>query len=159
MLPFAIIWCLIDTFLIKNVLSGEDPQFFLIPFFLFHMMPVWIYLFGVVTSFLRYRHTFYAVTDRAIYISGGALSVNVERKPLEKLFNMRITTGIIDRVAGVSSIYINDGVSSSDSGPSKGSIPSAILFVENADELFKKISQLQRNAFNDAMYPNEYRPN
>ena len=52
MLPFALIWAIIDLGFIGTVSKfGNDGfGFFLIPFFLLHLMPVWIYLFGVIFS-------------------------------------------------------------------------------------------------------------
>lgn len=43
LLPIAIIWAIFDMGFLK--LGMGSFQFFLVPFMLFHMMPVWIYLF------------------------------------------------------------------------------------------------------------------
>ena len=56
MLPIAIIWLCFDSVLIMEAFQGDGP-WFLIPFMLLHLMPVWIYLGGVLFSFRRHRHT------------------------------------------------------------------------------------------------------
>ena len=49
LLPIAIIWAVIDLGLLGFADGGFQP--ILTPFMLFHMMPVWIYLSGVIFSF------------------------------------------------------------------------------------------------------------
>ena len=59
LLPIAIIWALFDLGFLGAAGFGMTGgmQMILIPFMLFHMMPVWIYLFGVIFSFKRYKNT------------------------------------------------------------------------------------------------------
>ena len=52
LLPIAIIWAFIDLGLMGFGM-GSMP-FIMLPFMLFHMMPVWIYLSGVIFSFRKY---------------------------------------------------------------------------------------------------------
>ena len=68
LLPVAIIWAIFDAGFLGMAMGGMN--FIMIPFFLFHLMPVWIYLAGVIFSFRRYRNTYYIVTDHGVYISG-----------------------------------------------------------------------------------------
>ena len=49
LLPIAIIWALLDMSFLGFAL--ESMQLFMLTFMLFHMMPVWIYLSGVIFSF------------------------------------------------------------------------------------------------------------
>ena len=72
MLPFALVWALFDMTFLGAALSAEGPEqtsilFVLIPFLLIHMMPVWIYLGGVVTSSMKHKNTSYIVTDKALH--------------------------------------------------------------------------------------------
>ena len=52
LLPFALIWALIDFGAIFGMGASNigGLSFFLVPFFLFHLMPVWLYLGGVFFS-------------------------------------------------------------------------------------------------------------
>ena len=83
LLPFALLWAIIDFGFIGGALSQGDMGdigAFLIPFFLLHLMPVWIYLGGILFSFRKYRNTAYVVTDRAIYVSEGIFRKNCSTK-------------------------------------------------------------------------------
>lgn len=63
LLPFALLWAIFDFGFIGNMQMMAGMNFIMIPFMLFHMMPVWIYLAGVIFSFRKYRNTYYIVTD------------------------------------------------------------------------------------------------
>ena len=73
LLPFAAIWGIFDLSFIHGAGIGNllfTGMFF---FFLIHMMPVWMYIGGIVTARMRARNTRYAVTTRGVYIqTGGA---------------------------------------------------------------------------------------
>ena len=46
LLPIAIIWAIFDMGFLGFGMGSF--QLFLVPFMLFHMMPVWIYFFGII---------------------------------------------------------------------------------------------------------------
>lgn len=76
MMPFAILWGIFDFGILGSTIFLSDEKgilFFLIPFMLLHLMPVWIYLGGVLVTIKKYKNTYYIVTDSGIYISGGYL--------------------------------------------------------------------------------------
>jgi len=98
MLPFALVWFLIDSiFLVMGILAAsEHPAGFIILIFvLFHLMPVWIYLAGVIFVFRKYNHTEYIITDKGVYISSGLFSYNCNMKPFTELARVNIHRGII----------------------------------------------------------------
>ena len=71
LLPFALLWAIIDFGILGGVFAtgeGSGMLFFIIPFMLIHLMPVWIYLGGVLFTTIRYKNTAYIVTDKAICI-------------------------------------------------------------------------------------------
>ena len=97
LLPFALVWALFDGFFIFMMSTGATntnaPTGFALPlifFFALHLMPVWIYLFGVIFSFLRYKNTSFAITDQGVYVSGGILTQNYERKPFAEMSNVNL---------------------------------------------------------------------
>ena len=59
LLPFALMWLLFDIFAMGKSMSigGDKAGGFILVFMLFHLMPVWIYLGGVLLSFRRYKNT------------------------------------------------------------------------------------------------------
>lgn len=71
LLPFALLWCVVDFSVIGT--AGISGMLFsgMGFFFLFHLMPVWLYIGGIVTSKSRAKNTRYAVTTRGIYIQTG----------------------------------------------------------------------------------------
>ena len=59
LLPFALIWALVDFGIILGFRFGfggvSEIAFFLVPFFLLHLMPVWLYLGGIALSVKKYK--------------------------------------------------------------------------------------------------------
>ena len=87
MLFFALIWGGVDFTILGLALkapmeSNDGSPFsvaaFLLVFFALHLMPVWMYLGGVIFSVLEYKHTEYIITDKAIYVSSGKFTINTE---------------------------------------------------------------------------------
>ena len=66
LLPIAIIWAIFDMGFLGFGMGSF--QLFLVPFMLFHMMPVWIYLFGIIFSFRKYKNTYYIVTILQMFL-------------------------------------------------------------------------------------------
>ena len=102
LLPVAIIWAVFDIGFIGFGIGSM--QVFMIPFMLFHMMPIWIYLGGVLFSFRRYRNTYYIVTDHAVYVSSGIFTMNLESKTFAELSRVNLHRGIFDQKFGVGDI-------------------------------------------------------
>ena len=55
LLPVAVIWAILDSTFLK--VGIESRNMIMLPFMLLHMMPVWIYLAGVIFSFKKYNYT------------------------------------------------------------------------------------------------------
>ena len=101
LLPLALIWAIIDFGIMGAAFfSGESEgmTFFIIPFMLLHLMPVQLYLGGVIFTVRRYRNTDYIVTDRAIYASGGTFTRNFNVKPFAELSHINMHRGILDQM-------------------------------------------------------------
>ena len=110
MLPIAFIWGLIDFSFFSLAFHQEgfpkEMGVFLIGFFALHLMPVWIYLAGIIFSFLRYQNTSFAITDQGVYISSGMFTQNYERKPFAEMSHVNLSRGIIDRMIGVGDVVM-----------------------------------------------------
>ena len=90
MLPFALIWLIFDLTIILTFLSSKSNaadessgmlNSELVVFFALHLMPVWIYIVGIITSGLKSKNTEYLITDRGIYIKTGIFTTTTEMKP------------------------------------------------------------------------------
>lgn len=161
LLPFALLWGIIDFGVIGlSMGTGGAPLMFIVPFMLIHLMPVWIYLGGVLFSFRRYRNTAYIVTDKGIYASGGLFAKSFEMKPFTDLSHITVHRGIFDQMLGVGDVV---SVCSHLSYTARGSHNHTgegikICDIPDYQRVFQMIKDLQTDVFSDTMYPNDLRP-
>lgn len=164
LLPFALIWGIIDFFFIGVSLSSkkEDAMFFIIPFMLLHLMPVWLYLGGVLLTMRRYNNTSYIITDKAIYASEGAFSKRYKTKPFAELSHVDLHRGIFDQWFNVGDIVTTSSqvssVSVGHAGRSSSSAGISIESISNYIEVYNIVKKLQEDIYTDVMYPNDLRP-
>lgn len=165
LMPFALLWLIIDLAVIFMAVGASDVGdsgmgFFLIPFFALHLMPVWIYLGGLFTTIRKYRNTEYIVTDKGIYVSGGWLSKTYEMKPFTDLSHINIHRGIFDQWLGVGDVisqchHTSTGHSSQHGGHAEGI---SICDIPDYAKVFQMIRDLQTDIYADTMFPNDMRP-
>ncbi|MBO5576784.1 MAG: PH domain-containing protein [Ruminococcus sp.] len=166
MLPFALLWAVFDIGFIvlsskSSNQSGADKSLgiFLIVFFAIHLMPVWLYLGGVLLSFRRYKNTAYIITDKGIYVSGGTFTYNCRMKPFTELSNVNIHRGIFDQMFNVGDVVLSSQNSVVYAGRAVGSGNSlTITDIAEYQEVFSLVKQLQTDVYSDTMYPNDLRP-
>lgn len=168
MLLVALVWGAIDFFFMSTVFSSFDSDEmgllgFMVPFFLLHLMPVWIYIGGVVTSALKHKHTEYIITDRGIYISGGIFTVNIQMKPFTDLSHVNIHKGILDQMLGVGDVVMvcNHTGYYGSARRHNGNHNHAtfnIVDIPDYQEVFSIIKTMQTDIYADTMYPNAMRP-
>ena len=171
MLPFALVWFLFDSLFIATFIggaatSGAPAVFSIFPliFFLFHLMPVWIYLGGVIFVFRRYQHTEYIVTDKGVYISGGLFSYTCNMKPFTELARVNIHRGIIDQIIGVGDVVLtSNNVADLYSSNIRVNgrpldVGTTIADIKDYRKVFEIIKKLQEDIYTDTMYPNDLRP-
>lgn len=168
MLPVALIWGTLDLFMLFASSKADTASFyvngqsvehstgmtFMLLFMAIHMLPVWIYLAGVLTTFSRLHHSYYIVTNRAVYISSGTFQLHYDVKPFAEMSRVVLHRGVFDRMFGVGDVMI-----STDQRDSKGRpIPMVIANISNYMEIYQMVSKLQQDIFTDTMYPNDLRP-
>lgn len=160
LLPFAILWLIIDScFIITAIYSGDkNATGFLIPFMAFHLMPVWIYLFGILTITIRYKNAAYIVTSKGIYISSGFISKSQEMKPFTDLSHVNIHRGFFDQILGVGDVVSTCAHESYDSRHRSGVQGFAICDIADYQKVFQMVKELQTDVYSDTMYPNALRP-
>ena len=168
MLVVAIIWGGIDisivgttVFALKDA-SGVPGQMgnFVLLFLLIHMMPVWLYLGGVVTVFLRWRNVHFLVTTHGLYVSGGLFTFNYEMKPWTDIGHINIHQGVFDRMFSVGDIVFVCAHNSyqTSSNHNGGHHHMKIYNIPDFQQVFKMVSNLQTDVYSDTMYPNAMRP-
>ena len=152
MLPFALIWLAFDAgFIGLSAFGGgfgDSMAFILVPFFLLHLMPVWLYLGGVITSAMKDKNTEYLITDKGIYIQTGIISKRVEMKPFTDLSHVSLNLGVFDRIC-----HTGDVVSEC-----HGHAGMNIANIEEYEKVYQLVRELQENIYSDTMYPNDLRP-
>jgi len=157
MLPFALLWAGFDIFAIGLSFDGSGFGFMIFGFLLLHMMPVWIYLGGVILAFRKYNNTQYIVTDLGLYVSGGAFRYSYDMKPWAELSNISIERGIFDQRLGVGDVVFYGDTIQRANGKSYTQSMS-IINIPDYEEVFKLTKNLQRDIHSDTMYPNDLRP-
>lgn len=152
LLPAAIIWAIFDAGFWGMAI--ESMNFIMIPFFLFHLMPVWIYLAGVLFAFRKYKNTYYIVTDHGVYISSGIFVMNLAAKTFAELSRVNLHRGIFDQM-----FHVGDVQLTTDQFTRKG-VPVAmgINSISDYAEVFQLVKKLQTDIYADVMYPNDLRP-
>lgn len=152
LLPIAIIWAVIDIGFLG--LGAGEFQPILTPFMLLHMMPVWIYLFGVIFAFRKYKNTYYIVTDHAVYISSGIFTMNLETKTFAELSRVNLHRGVFDQMFHVGDIQITTNQIT------KKNMPAILCISSISDytEVYQLVKKLQKDIYSDVMYPNDLRP-
>ena len=152
LLPFAIIWAIFDMGFMGVAMGSM--QLIMIPFLLFHMMPVWIYLAGVIFSFRKYKNTYYIVTEHAVYISSGIFTMNLEAKTFAELSRVNLHRGIFDQMFHVRDVQITTNQFTRKNMPAVLGINS----ISDYAEVYQLVKKLQKDIYSDTMYPNDLRP-
>lgn len=156
MLPIAIVWLCFDLGFIGSIFEDGEGAFFLIPFFLLHMMPVWIWLANVITAGRRYTNTGYYVTNRRIVIQHGFLAINEVSLFYKDLQNVQTRIGFVDKIFHVGDICFDSGVRYD----SRGRKENEFVFeeLEDVQDAYARIQKIVLDMQTDIEYPNDLRP-
>lgn len=155
MLPIAIVWLCFDSTLIATIFKGGGQLFFLIPFTLLHLMPVWIWLGSALTASRRWKNTTYYVTNRRIIIQGGFLAVNETSLFYKDIRNAQVRIGLLDKLFHTGDIVFDNGVYIN----SKNQPPRPTLEdLEEPHTVYNRIQKIILDIQTDIEYPNAYRP-
>lgn len=152
LMPFAIVWAVFDMSFFRMSMGGMS--FVIVPFLLLHMMPVWIYLAGVIFSVRKYKNTYYIVTDHAVYVSGGIFTMNLETKTFAELSRVNLHRGIFDQIFHVGDVLITTNQFTRKGMPAVIGINS----ISEYSKVFQLVKKLQKDIYSDIMYPNDLRP-
>lgn len=153
-LIFALIWLLVDLSFIGMagafMLMGDSMGLFILVFFAIHLMPVWIYLGGVITSAIKAKNTEYMITNKGIYVRSGLFNIRVDMKPFTDLSHVSLSQGIFDRMCGT-----GDVISTCGHGHGAGG---DIVNIYDYEKVYALVKKLQEDIYSDTMYPNDLRP-
>jgi membrane protein YdbS with pleckstrin-like domain len=151
-LPIALIWILFDGIMIgAMIITGaiREMLWFAIPFFAFHLLPVWVWLGNVISASKRWKNTEYAITDKRIILRDGLFGYNFKSIDYAEVDHVNIRVGFIDRLLKVGDIHITV------SGKTDNNV---ILDIEQPFSVFKMLQKTVLDIKTDIHYPNELRP-
>ena len=152
MLPIALIWLLFDGAFIGLMIGTMDEipapvKIFMVVFFLFHLMPVWIWLSNVLTANRQHENLEYAFTQKRIIIKSGIIGIDFKNIYYSEIDSVNLRVGLVDRIEKVGDIYIK-------------SIGGAnVLYdLENPYSLTEKLQKIVVDIKTDIQFPNNLRP-
>ncbi len=158
MAPFAIIWLLIDSSFIIPMLGVGSALgkmlWFMVPFFAIHLMPVWIWLYKMLTACGRWKNTEYAVTDKRIILCNGLVGYEFQSIYYKDIAHVTMHVGAIDRFCGVGdiSVLLNFDTAGNNGGAA------SLLDLERPEEVYTILQKTVLDVQTDIHYPNALRP-
>ncbi len=158
MMPFALLWFCFDGFFIGTFVktgAANSMLWFIVPFFAFHLMPVWIWLYNMLSAGRRWQNTEYAVTDKRIMIRDGVVGYSYQNLYYTDINSVNLHVGVIDRMLGVGDIIIDSRIHVASGNNTRGP---AILDIENPEEIFRQVQKTILDIQTDIHYPNAMRP-
>ena len=154
MLPIAVIWLILDLNILAPALGQGEMLGFIVPFFILHLMPVWIWLGNTLTAGRQWKNTAYYATNRRIIIQRGILAVNETSVFYKDIHNLQTRIGLLDKLFGTGDIFIDDGYYHRKNR-------SPIHMLEDLDDPQRVYNHLQKIVLDiqtDIEFPNAYRP-
>ena len=112
MLPIAIIWALVDGFMIGAMVrmgtfnEVSYLKFILIPFFLVHLTPVWLWIAGIIKAYAGYKKITYCITNQRIIIKQGIISSDLRSILLSEVDSLNLRAGILDKICKTGDVYV-----------------------------------------------------
>lgn len=162
MAPIAIAWLFFDGFMIANVISFASEEasmlLFLIPFFLLHLAPVWIWLSHIVTANRKWKNTKYYITDKRIIIQNGFVAENYQTIYYKDIKNVRLHVGIIDKLLGVGDVYLDMGYYGKGNAVNVMSGMNGFIDIEDYNQVYQIAQKVVLDIQTDIEYPNALRP-
>ena len=154
MLPIALVWLIFDGtfifFISRGMIHGDIPLAilgFIVPFFLLHLTPVWIWIGNTVKAAREVRNLEYAITDKRIIIRSGVIGIDFKFINYTEIDSVNVKVGIIDRIFRVGDIYINSSVNAG-----------VLWDVENPYQIGNSLQKVTLDIKSDINYPNAKRP-
>ncbi|MBP1757352.1 MAG: hypothetical protein H6Q62_208 [Firmicutes bacterium] len=161
---FALIWGSFDFGFIGLFLKGGAMTgmggigFFIIPFFLLHLMPVWIALGGPIYRMINWNYINYAITEKRVYIETGIIGRDVKIIDFADIHQPEVNVGVIEKLRNCGSIRLNPFVSSDNDGGRRTTFRAVLAHIAEPYEVFKMLKQMSLDIKSDINYPNAMRP-
>jgi membrane protein YdbS with pleckstrin-like domain len=161
-LPFLIIglaWGAFDWMFISVILSGGVGGMapFMMIFMLFHLFPFWGSILNMLRLMLVFRNTHYAITTKRVMMRSGFFGIDVKIVDFDKIQNLEVNVGPLEKLYNVGSIRIFSGeVSHTKNG--LRSLSDTFKAIQEPYAVFKQLKQVSMDIRSDLNYPNQLRP-
>lgn len=160
----GLLWGAFDLFLMSKFFpigSGFDGAFpfaFLVPFFLIHLFPLWVAIFGPLVRAISWRNVEYMVTDQRIYLSKGVFGKDVTNLEYHEITHLTVNVNPLENMMHLGSIFLTPDVSRADGNTSFHREGHKIRAIEDPYTLYRTIRELTSQVATDQQFPNAYRP-
>lgn len=160
---FALIWGVFDFAFIRLFFGNSFGMpmgfgLFLVPFFLLHLMPVWIAIGGPVYRAINWNYIHYVLTDKRVYIQSGVIGRDINVVEFTDIREPEVNVGLIEKLRGCGTIRLTPGIYTDRRGSQRRSNKSALLHIEDPYNVYKRIKQMSVDIKSDIYYPNALRP-
>jgi hypothetical protein len=159
----ALVWGAFDFAFIGMMfgLGGGLPMgfgLFMIPFFLLHLMPVWIAVGGPIYRAINWNYIHYVLTDKRIYIQSGIIGRDINVVEFMAISEPEVNVGLIEKLRGCGTIRLTPSVYRDRQGNQRTTNKGALLHIEDPYNVYKRIKQMSVDIKSDIHYPNALRP-
>lgn len=145
LMPIAVIWLVIDLRAIRDILQGDREGLVMLAFFALHLMPVWLWLGNVVTSFRQWKNASYYVTNRRVIIRRGCWTMNEVSLYPRDIANVQVRSGFLDNLFHTGDVLLDNGVVYHGRGGRGTARPYMLEDLENPQEAYRKIQEIIMN--------------
>ena len=152
LLPVALIFLLFDVSFIVMLCLFMDgmPWFvyiFIGVFFCFHLLPLWIWIAGIVSASKRQQKEEYAFTSKRIIIKQGLIGSTILSIYYPSLTSVNLRIGLIEKLCKVGDIYI------------VANNQKAVLEdIKDPYFIASRLQGIANDIKSDIYYPNDLRP-
>lgn len=153
-LPITLIWLLVDGGFIVGIsiaiTKGGAPMGilgFIVPFFLVHLAPVWMWVANLVRTVAELKNLEYVFTDKRIIVRSGVIGIDFKSLYYHEVESVNVRVNWTDKIFKVGDIYVNAKSSS------------AVLYdLHDPYRLSAKLQKVTQDISTDINYPNALRP-
>ena len=161
-IPFLIIglvWGALDFFFMSSIFNGGfgGMSGFIIPFMLLHSFPFWGSILNMFRLALVYPNVNYAITTKRVMLRSGFFGIDFKAVDFDKIQNLEVNVGPLERLLNVGSIKIFSGETMSTKNGVQ-SMHDTFKGIANPYGIFKQLKQVSMDIRTDIQYPNQYRP-
>ena len=152
---FSGIWYSIFRFFVLEFMIKEKADIISINMVTaFSFIPLVFSILVFSYEILAYKNTHYALTNRRILFSSGAWGIDFKTMDYDKIIDMEVNVGPLQKQFGVGTIVISSGQVDKEGKHKRDSF----YTVEHPYEVFKTLKQISADVKTDFTYPNAFRP-